>query len=327
MKIKPIKLVLISLALILSLCSCELAYDAPEVGKMNILVYGNDYGGNSSNKVDVYYDNGDKVGTASGLESTLNDAVEVGNAFASLAVKAGMDYQITYLLGSKTTSNSDAIFPGCVENDVTVSGLTEALGDLAGSASANDITVIYYSGHGTGPSSKVSYGTDTSEDSYIVLKKDSGKDYLAYPISDFLNLVAAIPGTKVIIGDFCHSGGLVQSDYVSVTSGEYSAMSLARLYSCRDKISEYSSLFCLSAARYYESSYEIASLGHGYFTNALLEALGWDEDSKSLTSAEAEKNDRITLFNVANYVIENDNNTKQTPMLSGGSNDVILFSF
>ena len=327
MKRNAIKLILISLALILSLCSCELAYDAPDVGKMNILVYGNDYGGSSSKKVDVYYENGDKVGTASGLESTLNDAVEVGNAFASLAIKAGMDYQITYLLGSKTTSNSDAIFSGCVENDVTVSALTGALESLSSSASANDITVIYYSGHGTGPSNKVDYGTDTSKESYIVLKKDSGKDYLAYPISDFLNLVAAISGTKVIIGDFCHSGGLVQSSYVSLTSNEYSDMSLAELYSCRDEISEYSSIFCLSAARYYESSYEISSLGHGYFTSALLEALGWDEDSKSLITAEAEKNDRITLFNVANYVIDNDGNSKQTPMFSGGSNDVILFSF
>lgn len=327
MKRNAITLLLISLALILSLCSCELAYDAPEVGKMNILVYGNDYGGSSSKKVDVYYENGDKVGPASGLESTLNDAVEVGNVFVSLAINAGMDYQITYLLGSKTTSNSDAVFPANVVNDVTVSSLKGALESLSSTASANDITVIYYSGHGTGSTQKVSYGTDTSSDTYLVLKKDSGDDYLAYKIGDFLDLVEAIPGTKVIIGDFCHSGGLVQSGYVSMTSNEYSDMSLANLYSCRDKISEYSSLFCLSAARYYESSYEISSLGHGYFTKALLDALGWDEDSKSLTTAKAEKNDRITLFNVANYVIENDKNTKQTPMLSGGSNDVILFSF
>lgn len=335
---KKTAFLLIPILLLILVCSCELAYDAPEVGKMNILVYGNDYSTHTNKKVDgvnvdpnYYYDmDGNLIDTANPLGSTINDAVEVGNAFVSLAVKAEIDYQITYLLGAKTSYNSDAVLPGNVVNDVSVSSLAGALESLAGSASTNDITVIYFSGHGAGNKTKVSYGTDLTTETYMLLDRDSDDYHVIYPINDFLDLVEAIPGTKVIIGDFCHSGGLVQSGYVSMTSNEYSDMSLANLYSCRDKISEYSSLFCLSAARYYESSYEIPdrfNIDHGYFTKALLDALGWDEDSKSLTTAEAEKNDRITLFNVANYVIENDKNTKQTPMLSGGSNDVILFSF
>ncbi len=335
MKRNAITLLLISLALILSLCSCELAYDAPEVGKMNILVYGNDYSTHTNKKVDYvnvdpnyYYDmDGNLINTADPLGSTINDAVEVGNALVSLAVKAEIDYQITYLLGAKTSYNSDAVLPGNVVNDVSVSSLTGALESLAGSASTNDITVIYFSGHGAGNKTKVSYGTDLTTETYMLLDRDSDDYHVIYPINDFLDLVTAIPGTKVLIGDFCFSGAFVQSGNVSLTSNEYFDMSLTELYSRKGQISESSDLFCLSASRYYELSWEAAYIGHGYFTSALLEALGWDEDSKSLITAEAEKNDRITLFNVANYVIENDKNTKQTPMLSGGSNDVILFSF
>ncbi len=322
--------ILISLLLVICLCSCELAYKAPEVGRMNILVYGNDYSTHANTTTDPnsYYDMyGNFMGYAKVLGSTVNDAVEVGNAFVSLAIKAEMDYQITYLLGSGTSYNSDAVIPDSVVNDVSVGTFTGALESLAGSASANDITVIYFSGHGKGVETKASYGTDLTTETYMLLDRDIDDYHVIYPVDDFLDLVAAIPGTKVLLGDFCHSGGLVQSGNVSLSSGEYSDMSISELFDLRDQISEYSSLFCLSASRYYELSWEVSHLAHGYFTNALLDALGWDEDSKSLVEAGAQKDNRITLFNVANYCIKNDSKSEQTPMFSGGSNDVILFSF
>ncbi len=317
---------LLAILLLLILCSCELMYEEPSVGKLHILVYGNDYGGNSNVYSQIYDQEGNKYATCRGLECTLNDAVEVGNVLIRLAEKANMGHDITYLLGSLTSSNSDAIEPDEVVNDVTVSAFEDALEDLA-SADANDMTIIYYSGHGGGISSKVSYGSDTAEDACLVLKRDSESGYETYPTNDFLDLVKKIPGTKILIGDYCHSGSLVQSGYVSVTSNEYSGMNASELFSHRDQICEDSSLFCLSASRYYESSYEYSSKGHGYFTLALLEALGWDEDSQCITSPQAEVNGKLTLFNIAKYVTENDGYYKQTPMLSGGSNDVVLFSF
>jgi hypothetical protein len=89
-------------------------------------------------------------------------------------------------------------------------------------------------------------------------------------------------------------------------------------------------LFCLSAARYNELSYEFTSPSdplHGKFTNALLKALGWDEENQKLTAAAAEKNGKITLFEVSKYVAAHDGESRQTPMVSGGSNDIVLFSF
>ena len=60
---------------------------------------------------------------------------------------------------------------------------------------------------------------------------------------------------------------------------------------------------------------------------ALLKGLGWDEKNQSLTVAAAQDNGMITLFNLAKYITANDGTAKQTPMTSGGSGDIILFSF
>ena len=302
---------LIPALIVLGLCSCELSYEAPAVGKMHILVYGNSYQYGKQ----IYDKNGELMpaSKAEVLTKTVNDAVQVGRALSRLAEKAGLDYEIRYLTEL---------------SDVTETRLVEELQAIAASSSERDITVFYYSGHGLGGNKKLDYGSDTSENSYIAPRYSEHLDSsILFPVSDLLDYFEAINGIKVVIGDFCYSGSLVQSNYFSVTSGEYSFMQPVTLFAeHRSDIREDSSLFCLTASRYFEKSYERTPL-HGNFTNALLEALGWDEEQQVLTDAEAEKNGVITLFEIAKYVTAHDRESAQTPMLSGGSNDIILFSF
>ena len=85
-----------------------------------------------------------------------------------------------------------------------------------------------------------------------------------------------------------------------------------------------SGTFYLSASRYNENSEEKGN--HGYFTRSLLNALGWDETSRVIRTGGAYKDGRITFFDVAKYTTQNDG-AKQAPMYSGGSNDLVLFSF
>ena len=301
--------------LLIVLCSCELSYHAPATGTMRILVYGNDYSyGNA-----VYYLSGEQFtinGTpaaANKLYKTVNDAQQVGRVLSALAEKAGMEYQTVYLTAP---------------SEVTDARLVSELEALATLASENDITVIYYSGHGFGVKTKLPYGYDTSTCSYIVPRSsDKPNSSVLFPVSEFLTLVEAIKGVKVILGDFCYSGSLVQSNNFSVTSGEYAQMDPVYLFAkYRDDVNVNPSLFCLSAARYNELSYENTPV-HGNFTYALLEALGWDEENQCLKAAEAEKDNKITLSRIAEYVIANDGKAEQNPMLSGGSNDIVLFSF
>ena len=310
---KRVMFFLFPILLLVVLCSCELSYRAPSVGKMHILVYGNDYQYGSK----VYYEDGTQLENAQAgkLYKTVNDALQVGRTLSNLAEKANLDYETRYITEPA---------------DVYKNKLVSELEDIASSSSANDITIIYYSGHGFGVKDKLPYGTDTASCSYLVPRDPVRPDSsVLFPISEFLALVDAIKGVKVVLGDFCYSGALVQSGFFSVTMGEYQFYDSSALL-VENRIRESSSLFCLSAARYNELSYEYTFSTdplHGKFTDALLKALGWDEENQTLTSAAAEKDGRITLFEVAKYVTAHDGESRQTPMVSGGSNDIILFSF
>ena len=301
-------------------CSCELSYQAPAVGKLRILVYGNNYRYGTYDPVHDKYSsvvlNGDLTDSgkvANNLYKTVNDAQQVGRALSALAEKARLEYQTVYLTAP---------------SEVTDARLVSELQALAASASEKDITIVYYSGHGFGVEGKLPYGYDTSTCSYLVPRCSERPDScVLFPVSTFLDLVNDIKGVKVVIGDCCYSGSLVQSNNFSVTSGEYTLLDPATLFfRYRDDVCGSSSLFCLSASRYFELSYENAP-NHGNFTNAFLEALGWDEENQYLTDSPVEKDGRITLSAIAGYTIAHDGKSEQTPMLSGGSNDIVLFSF
>ena len=317
---RRLTIILLAVMLIV-LCSCELAVKAPGPGRMHIFVYGNDYKYGKA----VYYEDGKQAGNAPVLNGTVNDAYQVGLALCSLAAKAGYEYEGIFMTGTESRSVSDPNIS--VIKSVYKSDFISVLDTLAKKVESSDITIIYYSGHGLGETEKLPYGSDPSQDSYLALRRDNNSSIL-YPISCFMDRVDAIPGIKVVLGDFCHSGAMVRQGNVSVTSGEYYGIDASTLLSrYGNDITESPSVFCLSAARYYESSYEPGGGRHGYFTEALLKALGWDEENSRLTTPGALNGNRLTLFDIARYVTDHDSNAKQTPMTSGGSNDIILFSF
>lgn len=317
---KRLFLIVISVMLLTVLCSCELSCDPPAQGKIHILVYGNDY-----------------AGTDSKLFKTIPDAIEVGNALIMLSEKAGYEYgntyDITYLVGPSTKYNHLAIKEDDIINDVSKATLLDKLTlmNQSDSFSDSDLTIIYFSCHGKSDYSvneKVSYFTDTSVHCFLAANETSsyGSKYVLLKLSDLKKQIELIPGTKVVISDFCFSGGFVQSDFVSVTSGEYSGISSTELLEYTNLINESPSVYFLSAARYNQKSYEDKPY-HGNFTTALLDGLGWDDISRELIRPAAEKNGCITLFNLYKYTVKHDDEARQTPMTSGGSNDIILFSF
>lgn len=309
-------LVLIVLAF---LCSCELSMQAPHRGKVHILVYGNDYLATPSLKY---------------LSATVDDAVQVGKALAALCEKQGMvkdvDYDVMFIFGSAAHPEYDDIPASDRSNDVTGTRLLGELDRIAGISEGGDMTFLYLSGHGDSEyKSKVEYGTDTASKACFATKKyydSQSKAYELVPVSTLMEHVEAIRGSKVVFSDFCYSGAFVQAGYVTVTGSEYKELTALELYALRSEIRESPSSFYLSASRYYEISEESGAIGHGYFTMALLDALGWDEDSGTIIPGGVRKNGTISFFDVANYVMRNDE-APQTPMYSGGSNDIILFSF
>lgn len=311
------------------LVSCENSVTPPTMGKMHIFVYGNDYQYGSK----FYLEDGTFVGNGKALKGTVNDALQVGLSLCALAQKAGYDYDGTFMLGveHKTVSAPNVT----VIDSVYLGTFREELDSLAAGVSDQDITILYFSGHGLGSDDKLEYGEDASEETWFgfrQVRETTGLPDLTtsvlYPLSHLLSRIENLPGTKVLLGDFCYSGGFVRPGNVSVTPGEYSGIDAATLYNdYRKDIRESSSLFCLSAARYSEQSWEPGDGGHGYFTAALLKALGWDEEKQAIVAPAAMVGNYLSLFNISNYVTANDSKSAQTPMSSGGSNDIILFSF
>lgn len=319
------------LAVLLLVCSCELIYEAkdgsPSIERVNILVYGNDYANSTWNH-----------GPVSKLYGTVNDATQVGLAFEALAKESGLECNAHYILGKnhdRTGVNFRYEIQNAIENpdtDTTMSNFRKVIAEIADISTEKDLTVVFVSCHGhydASKGTKAEYGK--AEGTYFVTSANNGDECEFYSHKVFLDDVSRIKGIKLILADVCHSGGIVRPGYVSVDKEEYKNASAAQLFFENEKIDIDASLFCLSASRYYEESFEYRTAGsddrtHGYFTVALLDALGWNGESYT-GSAKAARNGRLTFQNLASYVTENDGYDDQTPMYSGGGNDVILFSF
>jgi len=335
-KIRQFLLIFILLASCFVLGSCELIYEAkngkPSVKRVNILVYGNDYANSKY-----------EGGAVNPLYGTVNDATQVGLALETLAEKAGLECNAKYILGKNTDkkgvdfkydiSNAITSDSGKLDTDTTMSHFRAILEDLALKSTDEDINFIYFSCHGIYDSEvnvKAEYGS-VSSSTYFAMSANTGDEIEKYSHELFLEDIKEIKGIKVVLADVCHSGGFVNPSYVSVNSDEYLNIDAATLFFEGEKIDVDSSLYCLSAARYYEQSYEHEERSknnrtHGNFTIALLEALGWDGE-KLEGEPKAMKNGKLTFHNLVVYVAKNDNDSRQNPMFNSGSNDVILFSF
>lgn len=326
------------LVVLLLACSCELVYEAkdgrPKIERVNILVYGNDYANCTFDGSPLYIPHRrDRR-----LFGTVNDATQVGLAFEALARESGLESNAHYILGKnhdRTGVNFRYEIQNAIENpdtDTTMSHFREVISQIADISTEKDLTVVFVSCHGHYDASvgtKAEYGK--AEGTYFVTSANKGDECEFYSHNDFLDDVSKIKGIKLILADVCHSGGIVKPDYVGLGKDEYKGMDAAQLFFENDKIDIDPSLFCLSASRYYEESFEYRTVGsddrtHGYFTVALLEALGWNGESYT-GNAKAARNGRLTFQNLVSYVTENDNEVSQTPMSSGGGNDVVLFSF
>lgn len=326
------------LVVLLLACSCELIYEtkdgSPKIERVNILVYGNDYANCTFDGSPLYIPHRrDRR-----LFGTVNDATQVGLAFEALAKESGLECNAHYILGKnhdRTGVNFRYEIQNAIENpdtDTTMSHFREVISQIADISTEKDLTVVFVSCHGFYDASvgtKAEYGK--AEGTYFVTSANKGDECEFYSHNDFLDDVSRIKGIKLILADVCHSGGIVKPDYVGLGKDEYKGMDAAQLFFENDKIDIDASLFCLSASRYYEESFEYRTAGsddrtHGYFTVALLEALGWNGESYT-GSATAARNGRLTFQNLVSYVTENDGYDDQTPMYSGGGNDVILFSF
>jgi hypothetical protein len=188
-----------------------------------------------------------------------------------------------------------------------------------------DTFLLYYAGHG---------GIGAP----MILANETGGPLGTYLTPDDVrSLVSEIPGNKAIIFDTCHSGQIIYD------------------YPRTEEVASYDPhMFIISASAADETSHEYEFVyedhDHGWFSYTLLQALGWDHyrlPTESMTIDGRELTGRGTLIDRASiptmqageillgtlyryitwHFSENSRwVTQQTPHVSEGPTDLVLFS-
>lgn len=318
-------LIILCVVVIMGLCSCELIMEAkygkPTFSKVNILVYGNDY----------YYGAHYKGTYGSPLKCTINDVTQVGLALESWADKAGVKWESIYVTGKDyTKKGSSESIPFVPENrsdhDTTKAHFRTLMEELAERSNEDDLTFIFFSCHGYNTHQKYvvqEYGDERNTGFVMCGNLGRTEECEIYWHSEFKEDLAKINGAKVVFADVCYSGGIIDPSNVSINTAEYNGMTANQLF-LESNIYELSDTFSLAASRYYELAWESSAFMHGNFTKSLLSALCWDEDNQCLSG---DSDGMLTFLELCQQVVSEvpKYNSSQHPMLSGGSNDLILF--
>ncbi|MDN5333271.1 MAG: hypothetical protein PWP59_533 [Sphaerochaeta sp.] len=313
--------------LILLMASCELYYQEPvQTGTVRIVSIGITY----ENEPDGYDYLGD-------LPGTVFDARELSDALSQQAARAGWDsadIEVTQLLQEETYHTNETLNDAGYASRANLESTLEMIQD---SATANDLTIITYSGHGieeTGEllmaHTQTSGPVDISEDSPIVVTPT------------WLHaLIKPIKGKKLLILDSCYSGVFVPES-PSSSSWVYDN-GIDDWYGKYFSDEEYQiPSFVVFTASADSDSYEIqfGDHNHGVFTSALLAALGWNHTTKKIANGAppAAQNELLSIDSLYKYIKKHQafpvrwslftiGENVQHPMVTGGAMDMLLFSY
>lgn len=200
----------------------------------------------------------DYVGTDSDLTAPSNDAKVLGKTIQTLA---------TQLLPGKVNVTTLATSDPLPTNRPTRVNIMNWFDNVKAQATANDIIVVFFSGHGTSQiGEKTGYFYLTAEADPGDLTELSART--ASVSGDDLRIaLSQIPAKKqVVILDTCHSGAAQESLFAarSVPS-DYQ-----RAY---ESIRESTGTWVLAGSAADQLSYEAANVDHGMLTYSLLEAI------------------------------------------------------
>jgi WD40 repeat protein len=159
---------------------------------------------------------------------------------------------------------SEIVIDTLFDDRATGAGLREAMQRAARDSRVEDVFVLYYAGHGT-----VEKDRDSSRfylvPSDITQMSDSAQlGRLGISNGELFDLLGQIPARKkLMVIDACQSGAMLQSFTRRGAAEERAIAQLARS----------SGIFVMSATDGDQFASEVAQLGHGVFTYALLQSM------------------------------------------------------
>ena len=219
----------------------------------------------------------DYKGEEMDLKYAAKDATDISNAISIAAKKLlntdGGEHVFMYNL---TTSTEHYQLP-------EKNGIKKLLEEIGRKASANDILLIFFAGHGV---------MEGEKKQFYFLTADASKSSTASAIADVGISTAELAEwmkpqnikaqKRILIFDACNSGQAIR-DFVKMgnESQDYLAArndDKARQIKAMDKLNEKSGLFILSASASNQSAYEMGRYSQGLLTYSLLKAIKQQPD-------------------------------------------------
>lgn len=328
MKKRDAFIILSLLTCVLMLTSCELFVKNPNNGNLHYLIIGLDY-----DDIPPYEGNPEKDGS---LDSCRNDALQLKKMLDQWIAEGGHGWGTTgkhlfFIDGIRTNSDRPNVNTGYNKNiGECPQFINDGLEEINLAAKANDLTIISYSGHGLSPSLPGDAGA-------LCMQNLTDKDHpevpgnyssYYYKLPDLLQSINQIPGRKLLIMDSCFSGNAAEAFNLTQNIHTVNSSAWASLFA-QSTLYDWDNFYVLAAATSQTTSAE-SKENHGFFTYALLKALGWKDDTSAFNAPVAKTGKYVTISFLFKYIKDVTKKTikaDQDVTTNGTSNEVALYYF
>lgn len=255
-------------AIFLVLVGCELFLEQNPLGSIHHVSVGLNYYGTNVKR----------------LNGTLNDADELQACLEDLGAETKREYHGHLMTQRGTETSYD--YDEANENFPTKDNILNKLTFLQSVLGENDLTIFSYSGHGDYDGSLVLAPTEISLDGTGIILDIHEKvtDECSLGVEELLSKMESLPGKKLLILDSCYCGAFVEDSSGSISLIEKNRCMQRAFETYFSSSSSTYDLFVLAATTSDNTSKEPVGDGHihGYFSRALLEGLGWNQDTNTL---------------------------------------------
>lgn len=222
------------------------------------------------------------------------------------------------------------------QRNLTAEQIVSCIQNTFANATVNDVSLFYFSGH----------GTNAISTSYHGALIGIGDTYLT--VARLKTVLDEIPGKKVVILDSCHSGQMIgkSTESATVTQAELDAFN-SKVISAFSVTVQTKGDSDLANSGYYvitaaHSTEESVSMGYdadgdgvldkrfGLFTYGLCHGSGWNMATNTTTSlnADADSNGEITLYEAYAYArwMAQQSNPNQTAQIYPANSGLVIWA-
>lgn len=227
----------------------------------------------------------DYKGTEMDLKYAAKDATDIGNAIKVSAEKMlNTDSNQHVFIYNLTTNKEHYLLP-------EKNSIKNVLGEIGKKATANDILLLFFAGHGVMHGERKQFYFLTADASYsTAVNAPADVGISTQELTEWMKPQNIRAQKRILIFDACNSGqaindfvklGEEKSNYVAARNDDKGQQIKAI-----EKLNERSGLFILSASASNQSAYEFSRYSQGLLTYSLLKAIKQDpgilEDKKYL---------------------------------------------